>query len=160
MTQIEIINEQSSLEVDRKKLERVIRFVLRKEGVVNGSLTILVGHDERIREFNRKFLGKDKPTDVIAFGVHEQETGIGKAAPFTDRSVPDRVDGRYLGDIVVSAETAVREHARYGSAAHEEFMRYVVHGVLHLLGYGDEDRRDFRRMQELQERYLVQSGVR
>lgn len=47
-------------------------------------------------------------------------------------------DEDYLGDVVVSAERAAKVAARYGQPKIREMERYVVHGILHLLGHDDK----------------------
>ncbi len=103
--------------VDRTALRRAAHKTLRAEGAPpRTALTIVVVGDATIRDLNRRFHQVDAPTDVLSFSGDE---------------------ANYLGDIVISYETA-RENAR---AAHwfirDELELLVVHGVLHLLGYED-----------------------
>lgn len=100
---------------------------------------MLVTDDKGIRDYHRDYMGDDTPTDVISFALGEKA---------------------YLGDIVVSAETARRECARYGVRARGEFERYVVHGVLHLLGYDDVKKKDCAEMHRRQERHLKEFNGR
>jgi len=105
----------------------------------------LLTDDEGIREINKQWRGKDRPTDVIAFSQIEGE-------PFpTD----------FLGDIVISVETAARQAEEIGHSLGHEMDRLVVHGILHLLGYqhakgGRQAARMRRKEEELTE--LVQEG--
>jgi len=87
-------------------------------------LSILIVDDRQIREINRDYLGKDRPTNVISFAMQEGEgEGI----------QPD-----LLGDVVISAETAARDAAEAGEAFESELYFLLLHGVLHLLGYDHE----------------------
>ena len=85
--------------------------------------------DERIRELNSKYRGKDKSTDVLSF-------------PMFDFDTPDTMT--LLGDIVVSVPTAKRQAEAYGHSELREFVFLCVHSTLHLLGYdhetGEKDR--------------------
>lgn len=58
------------------------------------------------------------------------------------------------GDIVISAETAAANARHYGKSLQEELALYLVHGLLHLNGYTDKEKREARRMGRLQERLL------
>ena len=112
--------------IDRASLRRVARKALRaEERSPRRDLTIVILGDAAIRELNRRFHHVDAPTDVLSFSA-EQEN--------------------YLGDVVISYETA-RENAH---AAHwrirDELELLVVHGVLHLLGYADTTPRRRARM--------------
>lgn len=94
-----------------------------------------VGADE-IRSLNRDFLGRDRPTDVIAFQLG---------------------DGRELmGDVYICPEVAAEHVADSGQDLEGELLRLVVHGSLHLIGYDHPDGADRSdsRMFVLQEELL------
>lgn len=80
--------------------------------------------DAGIREINRDWLGKDRPTNVISFAMQEGE-GAG-------------VQADLLGDVVISAETAARDAAEAGVPFEQELYFLLMHGILHLLGYDHE----------------------
>ena len=87
----------------------------------NVSLSLLLCNDERIRELNNLYRGKDKPTDVLSFAQREGE--------FADPNDP------ILGDIVISMDTARKQAIEYNQPLSAELELLIVHGVLHLLGY-------------------------
>ena len=126
--------------VDRAALRRVARKALRAEGAPSRSgLTIVVTGDAAIRDLNHHFHQVDAPTDVLSF------SGDG---------------ANYLGDIVISYETA-RDNARAARwLIRDELELLVVHGVLHLLGYEDASPRRrakmWRRQSEILGRELHQ----
>lgn len=80
--------------------------------------------DARIREINRDYLQRDKPTNVISFAMQEGE-GSG-------------INPLLLGDVVISAETAARDAAEAGVPFERELWFLLLHGILHLLGYDHE----------------------
>jgi len=87
-------------------------------------VTVLLLDDEGIRAYNKEYLGRDRPTNVIAFPMQEGDFG--------DLN-PD-----ILGDILISVETAQRE-AVESSIPFAEMVDYLmIHGLLHLLGYDHE----------------------
>jgi probable rRNA maturation factor len=77
-----------------------------------------------IREINRDYLGKDRPTNVISFAMQEGE-GAG-------------VQPDLLGDVVISAETAARDASEAHDTFESELYFLLLHGILHLLGYDHE----------------------
>lgn len=79
--------------------------------------------DAEIKKWHRDFLGDSSPTDVIAFSMRE---GV---------ALKSEEDG--LGDVVISVETARRQARQFGKSLDEELTLYMIHGVLHLLGYDD-----------------------
>jgi rRNA maturation RNase YbeY len=82
-------------------------------------------------------MGYAGPTDVLTFDLRH-----------------DPGDEAIDGEIVVSADTARREADRRGLAPVEELTRYVIHGVLHLLGMDDRTPRDRQRMRREETRIL------
>ena len=86
-----------------------------------------------MRVLNRLFRGYDRPTDVLSFASDPTE-------------FPE--DQTYLGDIVISAETAERQAQRRGSSLDRELRVLALHGFLHLLGYNHEsDNGEMRRIE-------------
>lgn len=86
------------------------------------SLTLV--DDEEIRSINRRYLGRDHPTNVIAFSLREGDFGD--------------IHPHLLGDIIVSAETAQRD-ALAGDLPQDDMILFlIIHGLLHLLGYDHE----------------------
>lgn len=98
--------------------------LLEAVGRSNGEVVVLLTGDERVRELNRQWRGKDLPTDVLSFSQLEGEA-IG-------------ADTDLLGDIVVSVDTLRRQARDGGWSDEEELSRLLVHGLLHLLGYDHE----------------------
>lgn len=89
----------------------------------------------RIRHLNKVYRHKDASTDVLAFSLREAP---GPSTPL-------------LGDVVIALPVAIRQAARYGQTADEEFVRLLVHGILHLLGYDHERSvQEARRMQKIE----------
>ena len=80
-----------------------------------------------MRELNRDYRGKDRPTDVLSFSQLEGEP-----------MQPEEEEPVALGDIVISIDTAKRQAAEKGHSLSDELDLLVVHGMLHLLGYDDE----------------------
>ncbi|RMH37416.1 MAG: rRNA maturation RNase YbeY [Nitrospirae bacterium] len=98
-------------------------------------LGVVIVGAARIRHLNKRYRHKDVPTDVLAFSLRE--------APGPATSL--------LGDVVIALPVAIRQAARYGHTADEEFVRLLVHGILHLLGYDHErSPQEAHRMQQLE----------
>lgn len=95
-----------------------------------------VGRD-RMRSLHRRYKGNSRATDVLAFGL----------------PLPD---GRLAGDVYVCVWQARRQARALGVSAHEEMLRLVVHGTLHVLGWDhpDDETRDRCVMWRRQERYV------
>ncbi|MFA5515660.1 MAG: rRNA maturation RNase YbeY [Desulfuromonadales bacterium] len=100
------------------------RRILSVLGCDDGELSVLIVDDEQIREINRDWLQRDRPTNVISFSMREGEGG--------------QIQPGLLGDVIISAETAARDAADAGAAYADELHFLLLHGILHLLGYDHE----------------------
>jgi probable rRNA maturation factor len=108
--------------------------VASETGATAKSATLALVSDERIRELNREHRGFDKATDVLSFAWN----GNGRPAP----------GSVYLGDIVISVDTALRQARRRGTTLRRELRVLTLHGFLHLLGYDHEsDGGEMRRIE-------------
>lgn len=94
-------------------------------------LSVVFINDAKMRDINFEFRKKDKPTDVLSFPQYSPREISGKARP-------KDVGGTYLGDLVISTETTLRQAKEFGVTVREELLRLIVHGVLHLCGYDHE----------------------
>jgi probable rRNA maturation factor len=110
-------------------------------GLPHVELSILLCDDPTIRDLNRRYRKKNRPTDVLAFPMQE-----GPAPP-----------GQFglLGDVVISVPTAARQAAERDRPIIEEVTFLLAHGLLHLLGYDHATRRDEREMNARTEALLA-----
>ncbi|MDR2945333.1 MAG: rRNA maturation RNase YbeY [Candidatus Adiutrix sp.] len=121
---IYLSNRQKALPIKSANIRRRLARLLKELGLSEADLSVTVTGDESIRDINRQYRGVDKATNVLAFAMEEGEPLPG--AP------------RVLGDIVISAETIQREAPPLGYTDGEMFYFYLVHGLLHLIGYDHE----------------------
>ena len=128
--QINLKNRKLRKEWLKSRAEAILK-ALQIEGA---ELSILITHDDHIRELNRAYRGKDRATDVLSF-------------PNGDK-VADKL---LLGDVVISVDTASRQAEELGVTLEEEVERLLVHGIVHLLGYdhelGEREREEFERIE-------------
>ncbi len=174
---IEIANE-SGVEVDADAIVAVARHTLAQMGVNPlAELSVLLVDADYMAVLNHQWMGKDGPTDVLAFPMDEN-TSIDHG-PAENTGVPT-----LLGDIVLCPEVAQAQAAKYGSpdprmradkgdgpdgeteAAEivkpvdgnygmgDELTMLTIHGVLHLLGYDHAEPEEEREMFALQGKLL------
>lgn len=97
-------------------LRRAVDETLAAAGVpAHGEISVTCVSEREIRELQLRYLGVDRPTDVLAFDLGEGD--------------------RLLGDLYVAPEVAGRNAAEHDVSPEQEVLRLVVHGVLHLLGH-------------------------
>lgn len=89
---------------------------------LRGQVTVLLTSDTAMRNLNRRFRGKNKPTDVLSFP--------------TDGSLPGSI--RTAGDLAIGVPTARRQAMQQGHTLSTEIKVLMLHGLLHLAGYNHE----------------------
>ncbi len=98
-----------------------------------GQVSIILVGDARIRELNERFLHRDRPTDVIVFPLGEEDV---------------------WGEIYISVDRAQEQAGEYGTCKKEEMARLVIHGMLHLAGFGDSTAAQSQKMRKKEDFYL------
>ncbi|WP_048645313.1 rRNA maturation RNase YbeY [Nitratireductor soli] len=106
------------------------------------SVSLLFTDDDEIREINRQWRGKDKPTNVLSF-------------PAAQPAIAGPVSSS-LGDIVIAYETVAREAGEEARSFEDHLTHLIVHGFLHLLGYDHETDEEAEEMEAL-ERNILES---
>ena len=127
---IHVTNEQARVPIPAAKVRRLASQILGKR-----NLSVAFVTNAAIRKINRRFLKHNFATDVISF--------------------PLGGDSDLVGELVISAEYAAGEARARKIPVEEELLRYVAHGVLHLLGYDDHRPADRAKMWKRQERELA-----
>ncbi len=116
---IEIINRQKKHPVRTKSFERLLSDLAAQYRLADPEVTLAFVGAKAIRTLNRRFMKKDRPTDVLSFP-------LGEKGP----------DGKfYLGDIVIAVPVAARQAREKSHGLDRELRLLAIHGYLHLLGY-------------------------
>ena len=137
--QIRLLRKINGLSV--REIRKKLGTVLKDLDCKGGELSLLFTDDVQISALNSRYLGREGPTNVIAFPMSE-ETGV------------DPQSGM-LGDIVISVDRAREEAEQTGEHLHETVFRLLVHGLLHLLGYDHErSSREAHHMEKEEKRLL------
>jgi len=124
---VRIVRLYPSKNPSNRALREMVRFVWREEGVEPFPLEVVLADEATLQKLHGRFLGEERPTDVLAFPLG-----------------PAPVRGATEATIVLSAERARRIGGERGFV--DELMLYLVHGLLHLLGYRDQSQREARTM--------------
>ena len=112
-----LVNHQRKHAINNGELCNFLKSLIPELGIGRREFSVVFITDERIRQFNRHYRGYDKATDVLSF----------------------RGDGKYLGDILISSETAYNQSRKSNKLSFESNVhRLVLHGLLHLMGYDHE----------------------
>ena len=132
-------NVQRTYVVPVERLEAAAQVVLETLGAAEDEVTVVLVRDPRIQALNRKWRGRNQPTDVLAFPLKE----------------PEGPGSRYLGDVVISVDRAQVQAREQGHSLYRELLLLLIHGILHLLGYDHEvSAQEARRMRQQERRLL------
>jgi len=125
------VNNLTTVSADEEFLKKVVEKVLESENK-NKDLSIALVGQGRIRELNKKYRGKNRVTDVLAFG-----------------------DNDGLGEIVICLREVKKNAKRFDSNFETELAKVLIHGILHLLGQ-DHEKNEIaaKKMEEKQNYYL------
>ncbi len=135
---IEIANLQKHYDIKKSKIKGAVEEVLGKEGK-DANLSFAFVDNNEIKKLNKRYFDSDEVTDVIAFPLSNQKNVIS-------------------GEIIVSVETAVDTAGKGRINIEGEILLYVVHGLLHLLGYSDDTREDSKIMHDMESKILKDLG--
>ncbi len=129
----------SSPKFKRRVISAWIKNVILAEGKVTGNISFIFCSDEYLLEVNRTYLNHDYYTDIVTF---------------------DYVEGSIVsGDIFISTDR-IRENAvEFNTSFENELNRIMIHGVLHLLGYKDKNKKDKIQMTAKEDFYLSELSV-
>lgn len=138
--------------VDAVALHTLALLVLRAEGKAGPlEVGVVVTTDDEVLALNRQYLGHDYKTDVISFGMEDEDPD---ARFLTPAERPP-----YLGDVVISYDRAAEQAPDYGHTTNQEVATLLVHGVLHLLGWNDTDDDSRQRMHARQDELMRNTEV-
>ncbi len=119
----------------KKKISKLNKInILRKK---SKNLTILLTNSRKMKQLNKKFRNKNKPTDVLSF-------------PFNDKNKKKK--NVYLGDVAISYE--IINSRSKNSNFFFEFDKMWIHGYLHLLGHDHKKKKDFLKMKKIEDLIL------
>ncbi|MFO7891102.1 MAG: rRNA maturation RNase YbeY [bacterium] len=103
-----------------------------------GDVSIVLVSDDYISKLNKKFLNRDMPTDVLAFPMNEDEV---------------------WGEVYVSVDRAIEQSEYYEVNVNMELTRLVIHGILHLLGYDDNQTESKINMHKREDFYIKKLNI-
>ncbi len=125
-------------EAARERLESRAQALLVAVGQPEAELSLRLADDAEVAELNRRWRGREGPTDVLSFSLLEGEH--------------DAHRGALLGDVVIGLAVAERQAREQGCGLGDELDRLLIHGLLHLLGHDHQAPEEARRMRAEEER--------
>ena len=132
MPKVSIASPQELVKLDRPRLREIVRQEMAEEDIKDYEISLAFVDNPTIHGINKRFLEHDEPTDVITF-------------PYSSGKV-------LVGELVIGVEVALEQARVGGHEVDAELALYVIHGLLHLVGYDDKDAHD-RKQMRVRERY-------
>ena len=143
-----ILNQQSQYVVNASRLDGYVGELRQALRLGRRDCNVCLVDDREIKRLNSLYLGKDHTTDVLSFPwhpPHRQPPARARSELARPRHAPRSANERaalefknFLGDIVISVDTAKRNARKEGHSALNEIRWLILHGLLHLLGYNHE----------------------
>jgi probable rRNA maturation factor len=139
--EITIKNLQRKINLNPTQITKIVKTILKHEGVKKTTLSLVFVSNQKIKVLNKKYLKRDHATDVLAFDL-------------TDRAHQKKKTSEVTADIFISTDSAIQNSKKYRTNLDEEIVLYVIHGILHLLGYDDHDPQKTKKMRNKERKLL------
>ncbi len=156
-----LADEQKSVVIDIGRWHDLAQEVLRAEGVRGATeLSVLYIDETEMTELNEAYMGKQGPTDVLAFPIDAEEVEVISGPSSLSRG-PDRapIDAGdlplLLGDVVICPQVAAAQAPSHAGTLDDELALLLVHGILHVLGYDHDEPDETARMRARELELLV-----
>lgn len=118
-----------------KKVKKLAEKVISDEKKISGNLNFIITNNNNILKLNKQFLKHDYFTDVITFNYNK-----GKCIN---------------GEIYISIDTVKENANNYDVSLKDELLRVMLHGVLHLCGYNDNNESEKESIKRMENYYLI-----
>jgi len=138
---VQVAEKFDGLVLDLPKLEKLVRAVCKRFRLSKATISIAIVDDAQIRKVNKQFLGRDHPTDCLSFDLSDEDENFAKSF-----------------ELLVNAERAIREASLRGHSSEAELALYVIHALLHNLGFDDSTDNRARKMHDTENEILEELG--
>ena len=146
-----VLDEQSGIEIDTERWQRLASGALVSSGVVSGELNLIFVDEAAMTRLNHQYMGKSYATDVLSFPLDGSATVESSTAEYGES---------LIGDVVVCPARAAAQardhegHRDHDGSLEDELALLIVHGVLHVLGHDHYDTATTNRMQSCEQALL------
>jgi probable rRNA maturation factor len=128
---VHVTNSQEVVSIDPKQVEAVVTCILSAKQVACDEVSIHCVSKEDISKLHEEYFDDPSPTDCITFPIDDAE---------------DDSFYKVLGEVFICPEVALTYSQTHALDVQEELTLYVVHGILHLLGFNDIEEEDKKLM--------------
>ena len=139
--EIQIRDHQKKLQLNPAQIKKIVRIILQHEEINDAELSFVFVTHQKISAFNKKYLKRNYATDVLAF------ESLGWQGE-------ERNNKNLAGDIMISTDAVLKNHKLYGMSLAQELSLYVIHGILHLIGFDDHSKKDITKMRKKEDELM------
>lgn len=140
MIKISIHNDSNeNLLIKQKAIIELCSKVLDAENCNEAKIDFILKDREFLNSLKKEYFKMDVYTDVMAFNLGDKN--------------------KIEGEVYISVEDVLENSKLYSKTFNEEFLRIIIHGLLHLLGYDDKTKKEKDNMTFLEEKYLLLSNI-
>lgn len=143
----DVINNYGKEIPNYEEIENYVEYLVKELNLDNCMFNIIFITNKEIHKINKEYRKVDRPTDVISFALE-------------DNKDIEYKDFRLLGDSYISVDRAIEQAREYNHSLKRELCFLSTHGILHLLGYDHQTKKEeeimFTKQKELLEKYGIQ----
>ncbi len=125
--------------IDKSRIKKITKRIFDQFRIEELDLSINIVNDKEIKSLNKQFRKSDSTTDVLSFPADEKDPLTGK---------------KYLGDVIISYPQVLRQAEENNQSSADELAFVIIHGILHLLNYDHQSKKEERTMLSLQNSIL------
>jgi rRNA maturation RNase YbeY len=134
---MDILNQQRIRKIDIEKVRGYLKKIFFYLSIESKKVSFVLSDNRFIVKLNKEYFSKNTPTDVISFNL------------------ADEIEPDYLGEVVVSVEEAVAVAEKLKIDWQVELLLYLIHGILHLIGFEDSTAVQRKKMEKKQREILL-----
>jgi probable rRNA maturation factor len=134
-----IIDEQSSIKIDKKIIKLQVKTILEKEDIRTDEVILNFVNTKKIKELHLKYFNDEKSTDCISFPIDRPS---------------EKTSYHILGEVFVCTDTAKSYSKKHKIDIKKELALYIIHTLLHLIGFDDINESDIKIMRKKEKYYL------
>jgi len=135
---IHVANRQKAIKISKTNVKKIVKEVIAYENQKCDEVAIHFISIKEICMLHETFFNDPSQTDCISL-------------PLDD---PSETHYRMLGEVFVCPETAIQYATAHQIEPYQEITLYIVHGLLHLMGYDDIDKKDRALMRSAEQRHI------
>jgi probable rRNA maturation factor len=157
---VQIAKNFRDIKVHLPKLKKLVRTVCNRFKLSKATVSIAIVDDAEIRRLNKRFLNRNSTTDCLSFDLSDDDANMPVISALRTgvKKRKTKDENRKLFELVVNAESAVKEAKLRGHSSEAELALYITHGLLHNLGFDDSQRTKAKKMHKTEDEILQQLG--